>query len=121
MIVRIVTARVPLRSASTFHQLLRDQLPELHSHEGLVYAKLVRRILRDEEEIMLIEEWADARALYRWTGPDPERPRLPADAYHLMTDVKITHHEALDLDPASVWPQYAGVWPIDDGTPTGLR
>jgi heme-degrading monooxygenase HmoA len=107
MIVRIVTARVPLQSAPQFHELLREQLPELHRHEGLVYAKLVRRVLGDEEEVMLIEEWADAHALYAWTGPDVERPRLPADAYRMLADVRITHHEALDLDPASVWPQYA--------------
>ena len=100
MIVRIVTARVPMTRAGSLHQLLRQQIPMLKSYEGLRYVKLARRLDGDREEVVLIEEWRDATAMYAWTGPDIGRARLIAGAEALIEEVQVTHYEALDLVPA---------------------
>jgi quinol monooxygenase YgiN len=99
MIVRVLTATVASRQSPRLHELMRQQLPLLREHEGLIYVKLARRLVGREEEVMLFEEWRDPASMYAWTGPNIERPRLLPGAEDLITDLKITHYEALDVDP----------------------
>ena len=77
---------------------MREQLPILRSYDGLVYSKLARRLEGDSERIVLFEEWRDPSAMYAWTGPNPERARLMPGAEELITDLEITHYEALDVE-----------------------
>ena len=100
MIIRVLTATVPERNSAQLHELMRRQLPLLREHDGLVYVKLARRLIERQEEVVLIEEWRDPTAMYRWTGPDMSRPRLLPGAEALITDLLITHYEALDIDPS---------------------
>jgi quinol monooxygenase YgiN len=100
MIVRIVTARVSTERAGSFNALMRAQLPILREYPGLVYVKLARRIEDDIEEVLLYEEWKDTASLYNWAGPEVTRPRMMPGAEDLVTDLKITHYEALDRDPS---------------------
>jgi heme-degrading monooxygenase HmoA len=99
MIVRVLTATVSDRASPRLHELMRQQLPILRESEGLVYVKLARRLVGREEEVVLIEEWRDTAALYQWTGPNIDRPSLLPGAEDLISDLRITHYEALDLDP----------------------
>jgi heme-degrading monooxygenase HmoA len=101
MIIRVLTATVADRASPRLHELMRQQLPLLREHEGLVYVKLARRLVGREEEVMLFEEWRDPAAMYEWTGPNIERPRLLPGAEDLITDLRITHYEALDVDPSA--------------------
>lgn len=98
MIVRVLTATASDRASPRLHELMRQQLPILREYEGLVYVKLARRLVGHEEEVVLIEEWRDTAALYGWTGPNIDRPRLLPGTEDLITDLRITHYEALDLD-----------------------
>jgi quinol monooxygenase YgiN len=100
MIVRLVTARVSTDRAGSFNALMRAQLPILREYPGLVYVKLARRIEDDIEEVLLYEEWKDTASLYNWAGPEVTRPRMMPGAEDLVTDLKITHYEALDRDPS---------------------
>ena len=99
VIVRVLTATVKTESAGTFNVLMRQQLPILREFPGLRYVKLARRIRGAEEEVMLFEEWRDAAALYAWAGPELTKPRLLPGAERLVTDLRIAHYEALDIDP----------------------
>lgn len=99
MIVRLVTATVTTDRAASFNALMRSQLPILKEQPGLVYVKLARRIQGDMEEVMLYEEWRDTASLYNWTGFDVARPRLVPGAEDLVTEVSVSHYEALDIDP----------------------
>jgi len=98
MIVRVLTANVQLNKSGQLHDLMRQQMPILRSYEGLVYAKLARRMEGRTEQIVLIEEWRDAQALYAWTGPDVSVPRLLPGSSELIDDLSIVHYEALDID-----------------------
>lgn len=98
MIVRVLTAIVPRESSGRLRDLMREQLPLLRAQEGLVYVKLARRLFGSKEEIILFEEWRDPSSLYEWTGPDLTRPRLAPGAEALISDLLITHYEALDID-----------------------
>jgi antibiotic biosynthesis monooxygenase (ABM) superfamily enzyme len=100
MIVRVVTARVSTDRAGSFNALMRAQLPILREHPGLVYVKLARRIEGDIEEVLLYEEWRDTASLYGWTGPEVTRPRMLPGAEDMVSDIKITHYEALDIEPS---------------------
>lgn len=100
MIVRVVTARVSTDRAGSFNALMRAQLPILREHPGLVYVKLARRIEGDIEEVLLYEEWRDTASLYGWTGPEVTKARMLPGAEDMITDIKITHYEALDIDPS---------------------
>jgi hypothetical protein len=99
MIVRILTARVPDRHAADFEKVLRAQLPLMREHAGLVYVKLARQSHRDYDDVLLFEEWRDSNALYGWAGMDIGKPRLLPGAEGLAEYVKVTHYEALDVDP----------------------
>jgi hypothetical protein len=99
MIVRVLTATVSDRSSTRLHELMRQQLPILREYDGLIYVKLARRLVGSEEEVVLFEEWRDPASMYAWTGPNIERPRLLPGAEDLISDLRITHYEALDLDP----------------------
>ena len=99
MIVRILTARVSDRNSAAFEELLRQQLPRMREHEGLVYLKLARQVHDGYEDVLLFEEWRDAASLYGWAGPRLTKPRLLPGAERLADDVQVTHYEALDLDP----------------------
>jgi hypothetical protein len=99
MIVRIVTATVRTDRAGSFNALMRAQLPILKEHPGLVYVKLARRVQGDIEEVVLYEEWQDTASLYGWAGHELSRPRLVPGAEELLTDVTVSHYEALDVDP----------------------
>lgn len=100
MIIRVLTATVPEASSSHLHILMREQLPILKSYDGLIYAKLARRLIGKVEEVVLFEEWRDPAAMYAWTGPDISRPRLAPGAEALITNLVITHYEALDIEDA---------------------
>ena len=104
MIVRVLTATVPEASSQQLNMLMREQLPILKSFDGLVYAKLARRLMGKVEEVVLFEEWRDPASMYAWTGPDISRPRLAPGAEALITNLVITHYEALDVDDAlAMW------------------
>ena len=102
VIVRVLTARVALHNAGRFEDLMRQQLPKMREHEGLVYVKLARQANGAFEEVLLFEEWRDAASLYAWTGGQLSRPRLMPGAEVLAEDVRVTHYEALDVDPDSL-------------------
>ena len=102
MIVRVLTARVSQHNAGRFEDLLRQQLPKMREYEGLVYVKLARQANGRFEEVLLFEEWRDAAALYRWAGDELSKPRLLPGAESLAEDVRVTHYEALDVDPDSL-------------------
>ncbi|HEX5826992.1 MAG TPA: antibiotic biosynthesis monooxygenase [Candidatus Limnocylindrales bacterium] len=102
MIVRVLTARVAQHNAGRFEELLRRQLPKMREHDGLIYLKLARQANGAFEEVLLFEEWRDATALYGWAGEELERPRLLPGAEQLAEDVRVTHYEALDVDPDQV-------------------
>ena len=99
MIVRLVTATVRTDRAGSFNALMRAQLPILKEHPGLVYVKLARRVQGDIEEVLLYEEWQDTASLYNWAGHELTRARLVPGAEELLTDVTVSHYEALDIDP----------------------
>ena len=98
MIVRVLTANVQINRSGQLHDLMRQQLPILRSYDGLVYAKLARRMEGRMEQVVLIEEWRDAQALYAWTGPDVAVPRLLPGSAELIDALTIAHYEALDID-----------------------
>lgn len=98
MIVRILTARVSERNAAAFEEVIRQQLPRMRAHAGLLYVKLARQVHEGFEKVLLFEEWRDADALYGWAGPTVSKPRLLAGAERLAEDVEVTHYEALDID-----------------------
>ncbi len=98
MIVRVLTATLKAERAEVFNALMRTQLPLLREYPGLRYAKLARRIRSGEQEVLLFEEWRDTAALYRWAGPDIDRPRLLPGAEELVIDLHVAHYEALDMD-----------------------
>ena len=102
MIVRILTARVKDRNSAAFEELMRQQLPRMREHEGLVYVKLARQVNDGYEDVLLFEEWRDADALYRWVGNTPLKPRLLPGAERLADNVHVTHYEALDVDPDAI-------------------
>jgi hypothetical protein len=118
MIVRILSARVPQRHAAAFEAVLRAQLPLMRDHDGLVYVKLARQAHRDYDDVLLFEEWRDAAALYGWAGPDVGKPRLLPGAEGLAEFVRVTHYEALDLDPDAVFATEAPPPPEESPTPT---
>jgi heme-degrading monooxygenase HmoA len=103
MIVRILTATVKAERAGTFNSLLRTQLPILKEYPGLRYVKLARRIRAGEEEVVLFEEWKDTASLYGWAGPEISRARLLPGAEDLVSDLRIAHYEALDMEPDAAW------------------
>ena len=102
VIVRVLTARVAQQNAGRFEDLLRQQLPKMREHDGLVYLKLARQANGAYEDVLLFEEWRDAAALYGWAGPELSVPRLLPGADLLAEDVRVTHYEALDVDPDAV-------------------
>ncbi len=97
MIVRVLTATVRTERAGLFDALMREQLSSLRTQDGLVYAKLARRIRNGFEEVLLFEEWRDTSALYRWAGPELTKPVLMPGSQELVEDVRVTHYEALDM------------------------
>ncbi|HEY3334309.1 MAG TPA: antibiotic biosynthesis monooxygenase [Candidatus Limnocylindrales bacterium] len=115
MIVRVLTARIAQHNAARFEDLLRQQLPRMREHEGLVYVKLARQANGPFEEVMLFEEWRDAASLYGWAGEQLAKPRLMPGAEQLAEDVRVTHYEALDVDPDSLVAMQRAAGPGVDG------
>jgi len=97
VIIRVLTASVRLDQAPRLHALMREQLPIMHEHDGLVYTKLARRLDGDMEQVILFEEWRDPRALYAWVGSNLDRARLQPGAAELIDALVVTHYEALDI------------------------
>jgi hypothetical protein len=114
MIVRVLTARVPAKSAAQFESLLREQLPKMREHDGLIYLKLARQVKLDYEDVLLFEEWRDAKSLYEWAGPRLLRPRLFPGAERLVERVEVTHYEALDVDPDELFALSTSVVDADE-------
>jgi hypothetical protein len=88
-----------------FNALFRRQVGLLREQEGLLYAKLARRLQPDGgEEAVLFEEWQDAASLYAWVGPNLTEPRLVPGVRELIDEVHVAHYEALsdDTEPIDV-------------------
>jgi heme-degrading monooxygenase HmoA len=96
-IIRVLTATVAETAAGPFHDLMRQKLPILRDQEGLVHVRLARRLMGHVEEIVLFQEWRDADAMYAWTGPDVDRPRLLQGHEELVEQLVITHYEDFEL------------------------
>ena len=120
MILRILTARVPDKNIGTFNDLLRAQLAELREQPGLVYVKLARRLEPDgSEEVVLIEEWRTSPDLFAWTRGRLNVPRLLPGTEDLVTDLIITHYEALDVTPEDLSRRVLGdAKPATSGEPS---
>ena len=114
MIVRVLTARVAQHNAGRFEDLLRQQLPRMREYDGLIYLKLARQANGPFEEVLLFEEWRDAASLYAWAGSRLSKPRLLPGAELLAEDVRVTHYEALDVDPDSVTAIHGAAGPRTD-------
>jgi quinol monooxygenase YgiN len=99
VIIRVLTARVAQHNAGRFEELLRQQLGTMREHDGLLYVKLGRQANGAFEELVLFEEWRDPEALYGWAGSQLTKPRLMPGAEQLADDVRVTHYEALDVEP----------------------
>jgi hypothetical protein len=100
VIVRVLTARVAARNVGRFNERLRAQLAELQEQDGLVYAKLARRLDDlNNEEVVLFEEWRTPADVWRWTGGQLTKPRLLPGTEELIADLTIAHYEALDVTP----------------------
>jgi len=100
LIVRVLRASVKPARVGHFNALIRQQLPILREHSGLVYVKLARRLEADGgEEVILFEEWRDAASLYGWAGDDISRPRLLPGSEDSLSGVSVTHYESLDMVP----------------------
>ena len=50
-------------------------MPLMRAHDGLIYVKLARQSHREYDDVLLFEEWRDAKALYGWAGTDITKPR----------------------------------------------
>ena len=98
MIIRVLTATVQQDASGRLHDLMRRQLPILHSYDGLLYTKLARRLDGNGEQVILFEEWRDTASLYAWAGPVLDRPRLLPGAEELIDHLVVTHYEALDIE-----------------------
>jgi len=95
----------------------------MRAHDGLVYVKLARQVHTTYEDVLLFEEWRDARSLYGWAGRDIKKPRLFPGAEELVENVSVTHFEALDVDPDLLLATQAPKPPPlrgDEPTPKGL-
>lgn len=100
VIVRVLTARVPADEVAQFNQLLRSQLDELRGQPGLAYAKIARRLVRDDsEEVVLFEEWRTPADLWAWTRGQLDDPRLLPGMVELVEHLSIDHYESLDVMP----------------------
>ena len=98
MIVRVLTARVPLPNVGQFNELIRGELAELRQQPGLAYAKLARRLeVTGGEEVVLFEEWLTPADLWTWTGGRLTTPRLLPGTEELVDELSIAHYEALDM------------------------
>jgi hypothetical protein len=97
VIVRILTARVRERNASTVEALLRRQVQDMRTYDGLRYVKLARQVHPGYEDIMMFEEWRDAEALHAWAGRSLESPRLLPEARVMVEGLGVTHYEAFDI------------------------
>ena len=81
-----------------FNQVLRSKLDVLHQQQGLVYAKLARRLNEvGDEEVVMFEEWATPADLWKWTGGHLTEPQLLPEMSSLIEELTITHYEALDM------------------------
>src|SRR4026208_1138571 len=98
MIVRVLTATLKAERAGLFTALTRTQPRILRESPGLRYAKLSRRILGSEQEVLLFEEWQDTASLYAWAGPDLDRPRLLPGAEDLVLDLRVAPSAALGFE-----------------------
>ena len=99
VIVRVLRARVRAGKVAAFDALFRRQVDLLRAQPGLEYVKLARRLEPGGgEEVVLFEEWRNARSLYAWVGPNLAAPRLVPGARELIDALIVTHYEALDRD-----------------------
>ena len=100
MLVRVLTAHVAARNVSEANIRMRELQEERRAQPGLVYAKLARRLLpNDDEEMIVLEEWLTPGDLFRWTGGHLQLPRLPEHVTELFQSLRIAHYEALDRAP----------------------
>ena len=99
MIVRVLRAQVRANRVAAFDVLFRGQVDLLRGQPGLAYVKLARRLQPDGgEDVLLFEEWLDARSMYAWVGPNLAEPRLVPGARDLMDELYVEHYEAMDKD-----------------------
>jgi heme-degrading monooxygenase HmoA len=99
VIVRVLRARVRAPKVASFDALIRGQALSMRGQPGLEYVKLARRVEPDgSEEVVLFEEWIDAKSMYAWVGPNLSEPRLVEGARELVEELSVTHYEALDRE-----------------------
>jgi hypothetical protein len=100
MLVRVLTAHIAAQNVGEANVVMRGLLDELRAQRGLAYVKLARRLMTDDsEEMVLFEEWLTPADLFRWTGGELQRARLPERAPRLFENLVITHYESLDRVP----------------------
>jgi hypothetical protein len=99
MLIRVLTFHIAERNVGEANVRMRSLLDELRAQPGLGYAKLARRLVDHNEEMILFEEWLTPADLFRWTGGELQRARLPERMPDLFEDLVISHFESLDVVP----------------------
>jgi heme-degrading monooxygenase HmoA len=90
-------ARPECASAYVEH-LRNDTLPALRGIDGFVDASVLRRVVPEGIEFVVITQWVSLAAIEKFAGSDTERAIVPDKAQRMLTefDARARHYEVVE-------------------------
>ena len=96
MIIRVWTADATPEGAAKSEARFAEQiLPKLKRIDGYQGAFLLRRLVGDQVELVLLTRWRSMEAVRAFAGDDIDRAVVAEDAAEIMTrwDERVRHYE----------------------------
>jgi heme-degrading monooxygenase HmoA len=96
MIIRVWTAHAtPEGAAKSGARFAQQILPKLRGLDGYRGASLLRRLVGDQVELVLLTRWQSMEAVRAFAGDDIDRAVVAEDAAEILTrwDSHVRHYE----------------------------
>lgn len=79
--------------------LLEETFVKLSEMEGFIKASILKRIINDSVEFLIITKWESIDSIKKFTGENTEVAVVPPKAQKLMTsyDLNVSHYEILEV------------------------
>jgi heme-degrading monooxygenase HmoA len=85
-------------SNSYIKHLLEDTFPQLSKIKGFKKASILKRVINDSVEFLIITQWESINSIMKFSGENTEVAVVPLKAQKLMTsyDLKVSHYEKIE-------------------------
>ena len=83
------------------HHLKTETFPQLSTIQGFIEVKILKRIVEQGVEFLIISTWESIESIKQFAGEVPDKAVVPSNVQAMMVDFDhfVTHYQIADTYP----------------------